>query len=599
MLHKFLKIFLSLSLLFICSITLKPNIGTKAQASSTAIINTSILNVREGPGLSYNIKSKIKQGEQYKILERKNDWLKLEITKNSSGWVASWLIKESNSESIAANDTSKTVKSVKSTVDGLRLRTGPGTSFQIMGSLNKGQVAQYIDKNESWTKVKYNNQIGWVSSPFLTTIQGSNNKPDVTNKQKSGKVNTSVLNVRSTPNLQGSIIGKLTKGSTVSIKNERENWLEITFNKGNAWVHRDYINVDTTNEDQDEQEEEQHETQPDQNIQDGIKKATVTASSLNVRDSGSLSGKIIGKLKIGEEVTINKEINDWSQITLTNGKKGWVASWYLEVQELHAPDKNEQKATTVKVLYNGTNIRTAPSSTAPVTARANEGDVFNISATEGDWYKIVLSDKTTGYIAGWIVEVNGNTSVVQKPGVNQYLKNKTIVIDPGHGGRDGGTVGVNGTIEKNVTLRTARLVFDKLHAAGANVVLTRNSDLYVSLRSRVSTSHYRNADAFISVHYDSTTDRSARGITSYYYKNIDTALASTMQSELIKNTNFKDRKHRKGNYQVLRENKNPSALLELGFLSNPTEEYSVNTNSFQENVSNGIYYGLAQYFKGR
>ena len=61
---------------------------------------------------------------------------------------------------------------------------------------------------------------------------------------------------------------------------------------------------------------------------------------------------------------------------------------------------------------------------------------------EGDWYSIKLKGGKTAYVAGWIVTIEGNAEQIQRPGVEKYLKDKTIVIDPGHGGRDSGTIGV-------------------------------------------------------------------------------------------------------------------------------------------------------------
>lgn len=588
MFQKVLKIVLAFIVLFVYSFSIEPTQNVRAE--QTAIINTSVLNVREGPGLSYAKVAQVKQGEKYTIIEKKNDWVKLQLSSGKTGWVASWLIKEETTKTPTTNTGSSST--VVSTVDGLRLRSGPGTSFQVIGSLNKGNEATFIESSESWTKVSLNGHIGWVSSQYITSKQAAST-PNTGSSKKTGKVSASVLNVRGEPNLQGRIVGKLLNGATVSIVSERESWLEITFGESTAWVSRDFI----SNISGEQTTETTPVTPAPTNPQVQGKKAMVTASSLNVRDSGSLSGKIIGSLKKGNVITIEQEVNNWSQIILSNGSKGWVASWYLEIQEDKPTESTNPEKSTLKVLYNGTNIRSGASTNHSVVARANEGDTFSILEKEGDWYKISLPGNKIGYIAGWIVSVDGSTEVVQKPGVNQYLKDKTIVLDPGHGGNDSGAVGVAGTLEKQLTLRTARIVYDKLNASGANVVLTRNSDSYVSLRSRVSISHYRNADAFISLHYDSVYDRSARGITSYYYKNIDIPLASAIQTEMIKTTGFKNRQHRLGNFQVIRENKNPSALLELGFVSNPTEEYTVNTNSFQENVSNGIYYGLAQYFK--
>ncbi|MBR8645773.1 N-acetylmuramoyl-L-alanine amidase [[Brevibacterium] frigoritolerans] len=88
---------------------------------------------------------------------------------------------------------------------------------------------------------------------------------------------------------------------------------------------------------------------------------------------------------------------------------------------------------------------------------------------KGDWYSIKLKGGKTAYVAGWIVTIEGVPSKSNDLALRKYLKDKTIVIDPGHGGRDSGTIGVGGTLEKNLTIRTAELLRDKLQAAGAKL----------------------------------------------------------------------------------------------------------------------------------
>jgi len=555
-------------------------------AETTATINTSVLNVRGGPGLSYNVVKKVKQGEKYSIVERKGDWVKIKLSGSQQGWVASWLIKESSPTAVDSS-------TLKASVNGLRIRTGPGASFQIIGHLDKGQEANFQSKNENWTKIKYKNTVGWVSSQYLDSSQGSVRNPDPTNTgtSKTGKITATVLNVRSNPTLQGSVVGKLKRGDSIVIVSEREDWVEIRFKQANAWIHSDFVSLSASNT-------QTSNPSPEPTLS---KTGKVTASSLNVRDSGSLNGKVVASIKQGEKVKILSESNQWLEIQMSNGKKGWIAGWFVQVDTAPQPqqqtpsDNHDQDKVTI--LHNGTNLRSGPSTNSKVVARVNEGNRYQILATKGDWYEIQLSNNKTAYVAGWIVSVSGTTEKIERPGVNQYLKGQTIVLDPGHGGNDSGALGRNGTLEKNLTLRTARLLYDKLSAAGANVILTRNSDSYVSLASRVSISHYRNADVFLSVHYDSSVDSSARGITSYYYESLDRPVAQTLQPEMIKYTGLRDRGSRIGNFQVLRTNRQPSVLLELGYLSNLSEELTVNSSSFQEKVSNGVYYGLAHYFK--
>jgi N-acetylmuramoyl-L-alanine amidase len=522
LLHNALKIAMATLLVLLSVIQFDVPVATAE--SSTATINTPSLNVRGGPGLSYHVVKQVHKGEKYSILEKKNDWLKIKLSSNSSGWVAEWLV----------------------------------------------------------------------------ITNGQNNTNSSTSLAKSATISGHNVNVRSQPSLQSSIVGQVNKGDRVDIVSQNNNWYEITYNNKKAWVHRDYISFNSATQ----TSSSQTPTTP--------KTGIVSVSSLNVREKASLSSQVVGSVKRGNTITILSESNGWYEITLSNGKRGWVANYYITLQTTSSSQQPEKKISpsteienssskVVKVLENGTNLRSGPSTSNRVVERGNAGDTYELVATKGDWYQVKLANNNTAYIAGWLVNAPGSTTQVERPGVGvtQYLRNKTIVIDPGHGGNDSGAIGARGTLEKNVTIRTSRLLSEKLSAAGANVIMTRNSDIYVGLPSRVSMSHYRNADAFISVHYDSIRDSSVRGITSYYYKNSDVSLASALQSEIIRSTQMKSRGYRQGNYQVIRNNRQPSTLLELGYLSNVSEELTINSAGYQENVTNGIYYGLAQYFKNR
>ncbi|EDL62601.1 N-acetylmuramoyl-L-alanine amidase family protein, partial [Bacillus sp. SG-1] len=102
---------------------------------------------------------------------------------------------------------------------------------------------------------------------------------------------------------------------------------------------------------------------------------------------------------------------------------------------------------------------------------------------------------------------------------------------------------------------------------------------------------------FISVHYDSIYDSSIKGYTAYYYHSYQKDLSQSILDNLGKTLSSRNRGVKKGNYYVLRENKQPAVLLELGYLSNPSEEALVNTHSFQDMAARSIYNGLTEYFR--
>ncbi|MEH7343613.1 SH3 domain-containing protein [Bacillus sp. JJ1532] len=582
-------------LLFFCTVLFiglaTPPSAAKA-VGQTVTVGTDSLNIRKGPGLSYPIVAKAKKGEKYPSLSEKNEWIEVQLGNGVRGWVANWLVtKESATISGSSSEKLEKNKTAIISTDGLRIRKGPGTSFPVIGTVNKGEAYTVHSMDGNWVNLQTSFGNGWVSSDFIQ-IQTSSKTTSVEGKWN-GSITANSLNVRNSPSLNSSIIGKLSLGDNVKILSQTSEWTEISFSGTKAWISSQYIQIDKAVSNSPAPEKQQSKSTS------AGKKAKVTATSLTVRDTASLSGKAIGSVQQNESYQIIEEANNWAKIEYEKGLFGWVASWYLDKSETAQPAVSEQKVkdSSLTIIHNGSNIRKNANAHSEVVHRANQGDIFDIISIQNDWYEIRLTNGESGYIAGWIVSVNGSAPMVEKPGSELHLKNKKIVIDPGHGGRDNGTTGARGTLEKLLTLQTAQSLYEKLKSTGANVILTRNNDTYIPLSSRVYTSHYHNADAFISIHYDSMLDRSVHGMTTYYYHSYQKNLAANVHSSITSKTNLKDRGYRSGDYYVLRENKRNAILLELGYLSNPTEEILVSSSQFQDTVTTGIYQGLARYFK--
>ncbi len=176
------------------------------------------------------------------------------------------------------------------------------------------------------------------------------------------------------------------------------------------------------------------------------------------------------------------------------------------------------------------------------------------------------------------------------------LTGKIIVIDPGHGGNDAGSIGQHGTFEKDVTLKTAKMIKRELiKKTGATVYLTRDKDDYVSLQDRVRMAKEKSADLFISIHYDAFTTHDVKGITTYFDKNEYQEAAQIINRHLfMEDMGTKDRGVKVGDYYVLRENTQPAILLELGYISNSEEEKRMNSSKFQGKAAHAIVNGIIE-----
>ncbi|MCA1063526.1 SH3 domain-containing protein [Rossellomorea aquimaris] len=549
--------------------------------SGKVTISASTLNVRTGPGLSYPVLKKVHKGEEYRIVDTQKDWYKVD-TGSGEGWVAEWLVSVESSSGEASRMSEGQVNT-----DGLRVRTGPDTSEEVVTVLNSGDHVTVREAEGDWLFVKWDNGSGWVHRQYVTE-GSSGSSPTKKRKNEQGIITDNSLNVRTSPSLQSQVLGVLNKGDQVEVTGSVSGWYEITFGSDKAWVSEKYVEFSPSSTEE--------PASPSSSDLIGI----ITVHSLNVRDQTSLNGRVVGKVSKGEKYPILQEENNWYQIKLSDGKKGWVAGWYVQktvTASAHEGETSSQKEK-VTILYNGTNIRSEANTQARVIGRGSSGDVFQVISKDGDWYEINLADGTRGFVAGWVVSIRSGSGENTTPSRTNKggLQDKVVVIDPGHGGRDSGTTGASGTLEKLLTMRTGELLAEKLKSAGAEVVLTRKNDEYLSLPSRVSLSHYYQADAFISIHFDSIMDSSIVGHTTFYYQSHQKELAENIHGSLADRLPTRDRGVRTGDYHVIRENNQPAVLLELGFLSNPAEEANVNTQYFQELAATAIYHGLGDYF---
>lgn len=503
-------------LLLLVSIFFIPtyNQYVSAENQSTVQANT-VVNVRDNPGLDQNVIGKMEIGKAYPLIKEEEGWLEIQFTSSLTGWVAGYLVTKNgeNVEEKPIEEEKITSLSNKATIieNGLRLRKGPGTNYQVITSLGKGIEVTILSTNGEWYQIK-------------TDL-------------------------------------------------------------GSGWVHNDYLLLKDPQTQADTGEQEK----PKQQI------ATVTEDQINLRSNPSTSAEIIGKISIGTVITIIEEESNWAKIQYS-GNIGWVHKDLLKNSDLESR-KGKKTDKTIKLVYDRTNIRSDATVNSKVLLVANNGETFQAVEIIDDWYKIKLSDGEFGYIAEWIVEETDPLDQQIASATNSAdLKGKTIVIDPGHGGKDSGTIGVIGTLEKDLNLRTAQLLASKLKTAGAKVILTRSNDIFIPLQNRVDISHFYHADAFISLHYDSINDSSVNGVTSYYYTANQKKLATSLHKSIIEATDRKDRGVRQNTFVVLKENRQAASLLELGYLSNPAEEQTLLSSKYQETITTAIYHGLENYF---
>jgi N-acetylmuramoyl-L-alanine amidase len=233
---------------------------------------------------------------------------------------------------------------------------------------------------------------------------------------------------------------------------------------------------------------------------------------------------------------------------------------------------------------------------------------------------------------------SGDRSLIRALG----LKIGRIVIDPGHGGHDTGTIGPNGLEEKDLVLEVGRRLGKLLETRlGAEVVYTRKDDTFIPLETRTAIANQQRADLFISIHANSSHDSAARGVETYYlnftsspealevaarenavseksiYELQDLVKKIAMKEKIEESREFagdvqeslhtglaaktpaiRNRGVKKAPFIVLIGANMPSILAEISFVSNPADEHRLVTSEYRQRIADSLYRGIAKYVDG-
>jgi N-acetylmuramoyl-L-alanine amidase len=239
-----------------------------------------------------------------------------------------------------------------------------------------------------------------------------------------------------------------------------------------------------------------------------------------------------------------------------------------------------------------------------------DGVTLHLSTAAVAWRGLLLISETDYRL---LVEPILRPAAVPPQGV------RTIVIDPGHGGKDQGTQG-QGHLEKDLVLRVATKLVNALRREGYIVHLTRTGDQTLTLDQRSAVLKRLKGDVFISLHVNNAAERTVQGIETFILPPVGTAstygtrksttasagngydkanarLAFDLQRGLLGATRANDRGVKRGNFAVLRDATCPAVLVELGFLSHAQEGKNLGYGSYQDKLVTGLVNGIKTYHR--
>lgn len=576
---------------------------------STFTVSAPSLNIYQEPSLRTAVVSQMQKGNTGTITSEINGWYYIQAG-TQKGWIYNTHITQGSPAPVVVAEIPAIVLSPSLDVYQQESMRSP-----IIGSIKKDTPVKIQKEINGWYKITSQNINGWVYRGLLNSLF---------------TVSASSLNIYQEPSLRAGVTAQLQKGNSGTITSEINGWYSIVSQGKEGWIYYKHLT----------------EGSPEPIVTILNEEAIVLPDQLAVYRDASTRTPVIGYFDKNQPVTIKQSINGWYQVASPE-MTGWVYGNLLKSNVIVKPSRVDvylnatTRTTIVTTLAAQTAIKIVKENngwyqieTADLTGWVYKTHLENGSPEYKKLEAVVLADTNLYYepydtsriigllsvnqetfvtreVNGWYETINDQgvrgwapvSSVMLKQQAPQLpLTGKMIVLDAGHGGYDGGASGplyATGvkTLEKDLTLQTVKQLSVKLTSLGATVVLTRSTDVYIALADRVKVSIANNADAFVSVHYNSSTSSSVSGIeTLYYYSNRDLPLASAIHSSLLRYINLPDRKVKYQDLHVLRENTRPSTLVELGFISNPLELALVKTSSYQDRATTAIAEGLLKYF---
>ncbi|NLI13487.1 N-acetylmuramoyl-L-alanine amidase [Pelotomaculum propionicicum] len=561
--------------------------------ADTAVVASDSVNIRTGPGTTYDIIAQASSGDRLTIVSQSGDWYCVNRPSGQNGWIAGWLVNVEQAAQAAAPQSSGQVAVVSGS--SVNIRSGPDTSYGIIAQANLGDRLPVLDKSGDWYKVSLSSGAsGWVAgwlvavgTPVATAPTPVNTTPAAgSGSADSGKtavVTGSVVNVRNGPGTTNAVVGQVTQGQSLPVLEQSGDWVRVKLPVGSTgWVAGWLVSVQSA---------------PVTTPQTPTTPETPAGQTGGGASSGS-SGNTSSQSAQALSLKVNNSGNKTSAVIEANAPIVYdsfsLNNPYRLVLDLKGIAIGNLPLSTSVNSKTVLQVRTGSFQKNPDVTRV----VFDLSG--GAQYVASLSsDKKTLTVETYIPDIS-----------NSYT-GKVIAIDPGHGGPDPGAVGSMGTKEKDITVDIAKRLAKILEARGAKVILTRTDEkTETDLYQRTDKANKAKADVFVSIHINANNDRSLGGTSTYIYSGAgdpkqtariqeSNRLANYVQKELLKTLGLRDVGVRSANFAVLRTSNMPAILAELAFISNLPEERYMNTDNFKNGAAEAIARGIGLYFSER
>lgn len=502
-------------------------LGSSSSGTSAAsAVTTEYVHLRSGPGTSYASKGVLASGTKLTVTDTSNsEWYAVKTSGGSTGYVFSKYIKLGSSSGSTATATPSVGESKSATTTAaVNLRSGPGTSYSTKGVIASGTKVTVTDtSNSSWYAVTVaSGKTGYIYSEYLKmTSSGSSSSSEAVSAQT-----TEYVHLRSGAGTSYASKGVIASGTKLTVTDRSNSkWYAVKLTNGTTgYIYSQYIQIlstATATPAATATPTPAPTATPTPSSGSTVKAVVTPSVGVNLRKGPGTSYSVIQVVKVNTEVTVLEATNaQWYKVQLSNGTTGYLYAEYLKITSGSISSAQPTATPTPTPAANGTvtakttaalNLRKgAGTSYGVIKVVAKDTTVTVVEATSSDWYKVKLSDGTTGYFASQYLKItSGDISSVQpEKSDEEESEDETSDNVTATGEYVRTTVGLN--LRKGAG--TSYDVLTVLSSGTVLSVLERRSDGWVYVQTSGGTKGYVSAEYVVD--YDPNSSSASVSVSS-------------------------------------------------------------------------------------
>ena len=395
-----------------------------AGGSGDGYINADGVNLRSGPSSGYEILGAFDHGKAVTVLSEANGWSRV-VVDGHEGYMFSRYITRNSSAVPTVTAAPAVVPTVTAAVtggegtinaNGVNLRSGPGSSYGILGSFDRGTAVTVVSAANGWTSVIVNGVSGYIYSAYVThgplptpeptpaptpePTPEPTPAPDGTN----ATLNDDYVYLWSRPTNRSDVRGSFDKGTRIVVQSESGGWTYVLINGYPGYVHSEYVVMDNAPAETPAPAAPAETPTVASQLDSGS--GVINADGVNFRESASTSSAIRGCFDKGTVVTVTGTVGSWTACTV-NGVSGYIYTSYVTRGTAQSATPTEAPSTaertgTINADY--VHFRSGPSSAYTILGTYRTGQAVTITGASGEWTACTI-DGQSGYVfARYITE---------------------------------------------------------------------------------------------------------------------------------------------------------------------------------------------------